>query len=165
MSAQCYSLPRRTSSERSCIQFLTISGPWASSLVADLTCVRLHVWRQFRTRTQIVSFLPRTRSPLSTQTASPHQPWAPSRLRLIYTGFSPGLQSGRRCRLAPAHLSSLARVRSPGWSKCSSSSFGSGAFVQDSCTHKVPKPSPPPRPSQPMLGNSWSIGHRFPIVR
>ena len=76
MSAQCYSLPRRTSSERFCIQFLTISGPSASSLVADFICVRLHVWRQFLTRTQIVSFLPRTRSPLSTQTASPHQPWA-----------------------------------------------------------------------------------------
>ena len=93
MSAQCFSLPRRKSSESSCIQ--------------------LHVWRQILTRTQIVSFLPRTRSPLSTQTASPHQSWAPSRLRSIYTGFSPGLHSGRRCRLAPVHLSSLARVRSP----------------------------------------------------
>ena len=77
MSAQCCSLPRRTSSECSCILFLTISDPSASSLVANLTCVRLHVWIQFLTRTQIVSFLPGTCSPLSTQTASPHQPWGP----------------------------------------------------------------------------------------
>ena len=54
MSAQCCSLPRRTSSECSCILFLTISNPSASSLVAGVTCVR-HVWRQFLPCTQIVS--------------------------------------------------------------------------------------------------------------
>ena len=150
MSASCCSHPHRMSSESSCVQFLTISDPAASSLVANLNCDRLHVWRQLLTCTQIVSFLTRTRSPLSAQPAGPHQPWAPASSIDIHW-ISPRLRSGKRCRLAPVRLSSLARVRSPRWYLWSSSFSGSGAFVQDPCTpcHEVPT-SPPTRPSQHM---------------
>ena len=44
------------------------------------------------------------------------------------TSPSPRLRSARRCRFAPVHLSFLAKVRCP---RCSCSSFGSGAFLQD----------------------------------
>ena len=125
----CCSLPRLASSESSCIKFLTISIPLASSVVAIFTCVWLHVRRQLLTCTQIVAFLPGTRSPLSTQPAGLHQPW-PHRVADVHWS-SPRLRSARRCRLAPVHLSSLGRVLSPRWSICSSSSFGSCAFVQD----------------------------------
>ena len=111
MSTWCCSLPRSTSSKRCGIQFLTFSNPSASSVVAIFTCIRLHVRRQLLTCTEIVAFLPGTPSPLSTQPASPHQPWAPSRPRWICTG-SPSCicRSDSRCRLFVAvegHTSQL----------------------------------------------------------
>ena len=60
------------------------------------------------------------------------------------------------------------RVRSPRWCICSSSSFGSGALVQDPCTPclEVPKPSPPPRPSQPVhfSGSDLALWPQLAVV-
>ena len=69
----------------------------------------------------------------------------------LSTSPSPRLRSAK-CRLASVHLS-LARVRSPWWSICSSS-FRQWRFLPRPlhALPRRPKPSPLPRPSQPM----WS---------
>ena len=58
MSAKCRVRPSRTASVRFGSSDVTISIPPASSLVAGLTCVRLHFCKQFRMCTKTVSFRP-----------------------------------------------------------------------------------------------------------
>ena len=58
MLAKCRVRPSRTASVRSSSSDVTVSIPSASSLVAGLTCERLHLCKQFRMCTQTVSFRP-----------------------------------------------------------------------------------------------------------
>ena len=60
----------------------------SSSLVAGLTCVRLHLCRQFRVWTHTVSFRPGFGSSRNTHNPGPHHPWAPF-FRLCMTTVSP----------------------------------------------------------------------------
>ena len=74
MSAKCRVRPSRTASVRFGSSDVTISIPSASSLVAGLTCVRLHLCKQFRMCTHTVSFRPGFGSSLRTHRLGPHHP-------------------------------------------------------------------------------------------
>ena len=86
MSAKCRVRPSRTASVKFGSSEVTISIPSASSLVAGLTWVRLHLCKQFRMCTQTVSFRPGFGSSLGTHTPAPHHPWAPSFRLCMKTG-------------------------------------------------------------------------------
>ena len=68
--------------------------PSAISLVAGLTCVRLHLCKQLRMCTHTVSFRPGVGSSLKTHTPGPQHPWAPS-FRLWMNTGSP--KTSARC--------------------------------------------------------------------
>ena len=68
VSAKCRVRPSRTASVRFGSTDVTVSIPSTSSLIAGLTCVRLHLRKQFRMCTHTVSFRPGFGSSLRTQT-------------------------------------------------------------------------------------------------
>ena len=80
MSAKCRVRPSRTASVKCGSSDVTVSIPSASSLVAGLAYVRLHLC------THTVSFRPGFGSSLRTHTPGPHHPWAPSFRLCMKTG-------------------------------------------------------------------------------
>ena len=86
MSAKCRVRPSRTASVSLGNSDVALSIPSASSLVAGLTCVRLHLCKQFRMCTQTVSFRPGFGSSLTTHTPRPHHHCAPSFRLCMKTG-------------------------------------------------------------------------------
>ena len=86
-SAKCRVRPSRTASVKFGSSYVTVSIPSASSFVAGLTWVRLHLWKQFRMCTRTVSFCTGFGSSLNTHTPGPHHPWAPSFRLCMKTGW------------------------------------------------------------------------------
>ena len=116
MSAMCRVRPSRTASVRFGSSDVTVSIPSASSLVAGLTCVRLHLCKQFRMCTHTVSFRPGFGSSLRTHTLGPHHPWAPS-LRLcmkILQPPMPAVASVVDCGMLSTSLVGQQRLRTHG---------------------------------------------------
>ena len=74
MSLKCRVRPSLTAAVSPGNSDATVSIPSASTLVAGLTCVRLHLCKQFRVRTHTVWFRPGLDSSLKTHTPGPHHP-------------------------------------------------------------------------------------------